>query len=164
MKFQHSSSLYGGLYLYYGRYGSSCHFLCMFFRWVSLALKCPSASSGVTRNNLIDRMGIEPVGKISIALAAISSIGILTWTVVLNLELHTLGLMPPLFLSKAALRFVAILKSPLLGKLCGSIAVATLFSGMAVTILTAAINLICYVYSAIGATQASDDSTEIFVA
>jgi len=136
----------------------------MFFRTVSLALKCPSARSGVIRSRLVGRLGIGPVGKISVALAAISSMGSVTCAVMLHLELHTFSLMPPLFLSKAALLFVAILKFPLIGKLCESIAVATLISGMAVTILTAAINLICSVYSAMGAKQASDDSTEMFVA
>jgi len=76
MKFQHS--LYGGLYSYYGGYSSSSHFSCMFFHTASLALKCPSASSGVTRSSLVGRIGIAPVGMTSVALAAISSIGSLT--------------------------------------------------------------------------------------
>jgi len=92
----------------------------MSFRTVSLVLKCSSASSGVIRSSLVGHMGIGPVGKISVALAAISSIGSLTWAVVLFLELYTFGLMPLLFMLKAALGLVAILKSPLISARYGA--------------------------------------------
>jgi len=50
------------------------------------------------------------------------------------------------------------------GKLYGSIVVVILLSGMAVVILMAGIRLSCSTYIAIGARQASDHTTKIFVA
>lgn len=82
----------------------------------------------------------------------------------MQVELHTFGLMLPLFMSKAGLRFVSNRGSLLRGKLCGSIAETTLFSGMAVTLRTAVINVVCSAYIDIGPRHGSANRPDMFVA
>src|SRR5437588_3936498 len=134
--------------------------------FLNLSLVCTqsSASCGVTWANLDGFTGIFDSGKRVFAIAATSSIGSCTCCVVVAVDAQVLGLIPPLFMSKAILRFVSTLKSSFVGNVIGSMAVAMLFSGSAVTKRITVIFLICSKYNDIGARHASADSTIVFVA